>query len=213
MSPIRVLIVDDHEMVGDALAVALRRHDDVAIVGIARTGREGVALIRETSPDVVLLDYQLPDVDGVTVARMIKQQAPTTKVVLLSGVLTEQIALEAVEAGCSGFLTKTRGVTELVGAVRAAHAGESLLDPSLLAHILPRLRREPRARAVDLTAREREVLALMAEGMTNETLAARLELSPHTVRKHVQNILDKLGAHSKLEAVAIAAREGLVRYG
>jgi DNA-binding NarL/FixJ family response regulator len=159
---------------------------------------------------VLLLDYRLPDGDGATAATEILRRWPSTKVVMLSAAGGDELLARSIEAGCSGFLPKDRSGHEVVSAVRAAYRGESLIPTSVLVGLLDRLRRAPQGKAGDLTQREFEVLRLLAKGMSTEGISSLLFLSEHTVRNHVRNILAKLGAHSKLEAVAVAARDGII---
>jgi DNA-binding NarL/FixJ family response regulator len=211
-SLVRVVVVDDHVMVAQGLAALLEEQPDLSVVGIASTAREALTVVGERRPDVVLVDYRLPDGDGASVAAEILRRWPETKVVMLSaaGSGADDLLARAVEAGCSGFLPKERSGTEVVSAVRAAFRGESLIPTAALAGLLGRLRRSPQRGSDDLTTREMEVLRLLAKGMSTEAIRQQLYLSEHTVRNHVRNILAKLGAHSKLEAVALAARKGIV---
>lgn len=209
---LRVLIIDDHVMFAEGLRDALQAYEDVQVVGIAHSAREGERIAKAEVPDVVLLDFGLPDSTGAAAARRIRDAHPEIKVVMVSALVDEAVVLKAIEAGCSGFVTKDRPVGALVDAVRSAHAGEALIDPAMLRRLLPRLRRDYRGFGSDLTNREIEVLKLLAEGRSNHDIASTLVLSLNTVRKHVQNILSKLHAHSKLEAVAVAVREGLVDF-
>ncbi len=209
--PIRTIVIDDHEMFADAVARALERADDIIVLAIARTAAEGVAVAATEAPDVAVVDYQLPDESGTALARQIRTVSPTTQIVLLTGSHDDRVLRAAVDDGCDGFLTKDKAVHELVAAVRCVHEGEAYLPSDRLAELLPRLRSTYRPVGAELTGREREVLELLADGKSNAAIAAELVLSRHTVRNHVQNVLTKLAAHSKLEAVAIATREGLVR--
>jgi DNA-binding NarL/FixJ family response regulator len=210
--PIRVLLIDDHQMFADSLARLLSDESGIEVVGVRSTGAAGVALAAALKPTVVLVDYRLPDLDGVAVTTWIKAQDPDTYVVMLTGSADDDVLLNAIEAGCSGYLTKDRAAAEVVQAVRLAAAGEATISPGELARLLPQLRRGQHSLGSDLTAREREILALLAAGTSNSAIAATLHLSVNTVRNYVQSILTKLGAHSKLEAVAIGVRTGLIRY-
>jgi DNA-binding NarL/FixJ family response regulator len=153
---------------------------------------------------------------GIEATRRIKQTSPATKVVIMTALEDERLLVEAVEAGASGFLRKTEGVDEFIATVKAAAAGEILIDRAALARLLPLVAREREARRdaqllIDqLTEREREILGLLAEGLRNDDIAGRLYISPQTVQTHVRNLLSKLGVHSKLEAVAFAVRNGAV---
>lgn len=212
MTTIGVLIVDDHRMFADSLARLLSDESDITVLGVAATGKHALELATELRPAVVLLDYQMPDQNGVAITAELKEQLPGIMVVMLTGMAEDRILLSAIEVGCSGFLTKDRAATEVADAVRAAAAGEALISPALLARLLPKLHRNYRAVGSDITEREREILRLVARGSTNQVIAGELQLSVNTIRNYVQAILTKLGAHSKLEAVSIAVREGIVDY-
>jgi DNA-binding NarL/FixJ family response regulator len=185
---------------------------DIEVIGMASTAHDGVAAAARLHPDVVLMDYQLPDADGVTAATRITQDRPATRVVVLTAAGDdERLALRAMAAGCSGFLGKARSVDELLAAVRAAHAGEAVIAPSMLTQLLPRLGRGYAHVGDTLSRRELEVIEVMAKGGSAKQIADDLTISCNTARKHVQNIIHKLGAHSKLEAVLIAVREGVIQ--
>jgi DNA-binding NarL/FixJ family response regulator len=209
---ISVLIIDDHRMFADSLARLLADEEDLVVVGIASTATEGVQLALDLRPTVALVDYQLPDGNGVAITTDIKGQAPSVMVVMLTGTNDDRVLLAAIEAGCSGFLTKDHAASEVANAVRLAAAGEALISPQDLARLLPKLNKNYRAVGSDMTGREREILVLLARGFANTVIAAQLNLSINTVRNYVQAILTKLGAHSKLEAVATGVREGVIDY-
>ena len=214
--PIRVLIVEDHQLLAEGLALALGRHADLQVVGAASTVAEGTRLALETRPDVVLLDYYLPDGRGTQVASVIRQQLPRTAIVVVTGETGEAALLDAVAAGACGFLLKSQTTTEVVTAVRRAAEGEMLIPAATLAALVGQQReraQQESERAVwrkRLTPQEQAVLRLMAEGLDTRAIAARLVVSPTTVRTHVKNVLEKLGAHSRLEAVARASHYGLL---
>lgn len=207
-----VLIVDDHRMFSDSLSRLLADEHGIEVLGVAATGSDAIDMVARLHPKVVLMDYQLPDQDGVTVTCRIRAQSPDVMVVMLTGSTDDRVLLGAINAGCSGFLTKDRAATEVVHAVRAAAVGEALISPALLARLLPKLNRTQRSLGEDLSDREREILGLLAQGMTNKVIAAELFLSVNTIRNYVQSVLAKLGAHSKLEAVSTAVREGIIDY-
>lgn len=209
---IGVLIIDDHRMFAESLARLLADEPDIAVTGVAGSGSEGVAMAARLKPQVVLVDYQMPEQDGVMIATQIKLEDPTTMVVMLTGSAEDRVLLAAIEAGCSGFLTKDRAAADVAEAVRAAAAGEALVSPAMLARLLPKLRRSYRSVGDDLSERERDLLGYLAQGWANKAIAAQMHLSINTIRNYVQSVLMKLGAHSKLEAVATAVREGLISY-
>lgn len=209
---IDVVVIDDHDMFTAGLVRSLEEEPDLTVAGVASLGSAGIAMVERLRPRVALVDYVMPDLDGVAITSAIKAAAPTTMVLMLTGLSDDRLALAAIDAGCSGFLTKDQPITDVAPAVRAAAAGEPLFAPSLLARLLPRLRGSA-ASGPELTAREMEVLHALARGLTNRVIASELHLSVNTVRNYVQNILAKLGAHSKLEALVTAVRLGLVDYG
>ena len=202
--PIRVVIVDDHEVLAASLGVVLDAEPDIATAGVATTLEQARRLVADHAPDVVLLDHRMPDGDGVAAIPALREECPTMGVVVLTASTADHVLLSAIENGASGFLSKTRGLDEVTQAVRAAAAGESVISPELLARLLPRFGRGKSQSAEDLTEREHEVLALVAEGLSNAAIAQRLVVSVHTVRNHIASLSAKLGAHSKLEALPIA---------
>jgi NarL family two-component system response regulator LiaR len=214
---VRVLLVDDHRLISDMLSDALGEAEDIEVVGVATSGGEGVDLATREKPDVVLMDVEMDGMNGIEATRRIVQTLPNTRVVMLTANADQATILDAMESGAVGYLTKDKAlVDDVVDAVRRAYAGEIMLPSALIGRLITSLatRRREQAERQDLverlTAREREILHLIAEGADNKTIADRLIVSPHTVRTHVQNLLAKLGAHSKLEALTIAARRGLV---
>lgn len=210
MERTRVLIVDDHEVFATSLARTLAAEPDLEIVGTARTETEALAEARK-GVDVIVCDFRLAGADGITLSRTLRDTVPDARIVMLTASTDEAVLVAALDAGCAGFITKSQPLDDLLDAIRAAAAGEAMVNPALLARLLPRITRRGGPNP-DLSARERHVLAVMAEGATNQAIAERLVLSRDTVRNHVSNILRKLGAHSKLEAVAIAAQRGLIRF-
>jgi DNA-binding NarL/FixJ family response regulator len=210
--PIDVLIVDDHRMFAESLARLLAAEADIAVVGVATSASDAIALAQDAHPQVALVDYQMPGHDGLEIVAELKRRTPELLVLMLSGVVDETVLLSAIEAGCIGYLTKDRAAAEVATAIRAVAAGEALISPVLLARLLAKLNHVADALGSDLTERERQVLNLLADGRSNGLIAAELHLSVNTVRNYVQAILTKLGAHSKLEAVATAVREGIIEY-
>jgi DNA-binding NarL/FixJ family response regulator len=211
--PVRVLIVDDHEALAMCLGQVLDAEPDLKTVGVAGTLARATSMLPQVQPDVVLLDHRLPDGDGVAAIGELLAIRPGVKIVVLTASAADHVLVAAIEAGASGFLSKTRGLQEVTAAVRAAASGEAVISPELLARLLPRLSRGPgggKGGQHDLTERERDVLGLLADGLSNAAIGERLFISVHTVRNHISNLSHKLGAHSKLEALSIAVREGVL---
>lgn len=198
---IRVLLVDDHQMFIDSLVRLLGDEDDLDVVGVAGSGEQCLAILGPSRPHVVVLDFQLPDGNGAVVATAVLRADPTVKVIMLTGQADVAAARAAAESGCSAFVTKDKAAQELVDCVRAAYEGRALLAPP---------DNHATTAAPSLSLREREVLVLLADGIATDVIADRLFISRNTVRAHVQRVITKLGAHSKLEAVAIARRHGLL---
>ncbi len=206
--PVRVVIVDDHRVLAELLTSAWSTRDEVAVVGTVGTAAEGVRAATSLRPDVVILDYDLPDSDGVSGIVAIKAACPATRVLMLTSYTDTVLLSEAMDAGCSGYITKRNGAAEILGAVLAVAADETPVSPDMVRSLM--LRDQP-GLGSDLTERELEVLRIAARGLSNKEIAAELFLSVNTVRNHMQHVLNKLGAHSKLEATAIAARAGILR--
>lgn len=213
-APIRVLLVDDHQLLTDGLARLLSQEEDIEVVGTARSVADARSAARERL-DVVLMDYRLPDGTGADAARHIKTIWPAARVIMLTAVTDDETVLESIQAGADGYLTKHRPSDEVVEAVRAAHAGEILLPRSVVIDIARRVasareRGAVRSPVEQLTPRELEVLRALSEGLSSREICGRLFIAPNTLRTHVQNIMGKLRVHSKLEAVAFALRHRLV---
>jgi DNA-binding NarL/FixJ family response regulator len=212
--PLTLLICDDHQLLTDALQAIVGSDPGLALVGSpVGNAEDAVALAGTHQPDVALMDIELDGpVDGIEATRRIKAVSPATKVIVVSGHRRRTVMVEAVEAGASGFVDKNTAVEDLLSLVRAAAAGEVLVDAAALAELLPLLAAERQAdqeaerRIARLTRREREILNLMAEGQRVDDISQRLGISKLTARTHAQNILSKLKVHSQLEAVAMAAR-------
>lgn len=212
MSDIGVVIIDDHQMFAESLGRLLADESGISVLGTAATASGGIRLAARLHPQVVLVDYLMPERDGVAIAKEIKASDPQVMVVMLTGSSDDRVLLAAIDAGCSGFLTKDRAAADVADAVRAASAGEAVISPAMLARLLPKLKPTHRALGSDLTEREHEILLLLARGWTNKVIAAHLHLSLNTVRNYVQYTLAKLDAHSKLEAVSTAVREGIIDF-
>jgi DNA-binding NarL/FixJ family response regulator len=202
------MLVDDHDMVSQSLRIILELEADIEVVGLAGSVAEAIILAAHCEPDVILMDYYLPDGDGIAATLGIKAERPGVKIILLTGSDDPDALQRAVDAGCLGYLDKAGPLDDLAAAVRVAAAGHAVISAQDLAQLVPGARGS--GGITRLTRREREILHLMAEGLSNQEIAARLVLSVHTVRTHVQTILAKLGGHSKLEAVAIARRRRLL---
>ena len=208
-SRIRVLVVDDHTMVRRGLATFLKVFDDLELAGEAASGQEAVQLCAKLQPDVVLMDMVMPDIDGAAATRLIRKQSESIHVIALTSFKEEIIVQSALQAGAIGYLLKDVSADELAQAIRNAHAGRATLSPEA-AQALVHAASQPPAPGFDLTVRERVVLALMVEGLNNTQIAARLTVSPSTIKSHVSNILSKLGVASRTEAVTLALRNRLV---
>ena len=206
---IRVLVVDDHTMVRRGLATFLKVFDDLEMAGEAASGQEAIQLTAELQPDVVLMDMVMPDMDGAAATRLIRKQSSQVQVLALTSFKEEILVQSALQAGAIGYLLKDVSADELAQAIRAAHAGRSTLSPEA-AQALVHAASQPPAPGIDLSEREREVLALMVEGLNNTQIAARLTVSPSTVKSHVSAILTKLGVASRTEAATLALRNRLV---
>ena len=216
--PIRLLICDDHRILTDTLETVVEGDESLELISHPlHSPDDAIRIAGERQPDVVLMDVEFRgEMNGIEATRRIKEVSPETKVVVMTAHEDERLMVEAVEAGASGFLRKTEGVDELIGALKAAAAGEILVDPEALARLLPLMAKEREAKREAeeklglLTDREREILELLAVGLRNDDIGERLSISPQTVQTHVRNMLGKLGVHSKLEAVAFAVRQGAV---
>jgi NarL family two-component system response regulator LiaR len=206
---IRILIVDDHAMVRRGLATFLKVYDDLELAGEAAGGQEAIQLCARLQPDVVLMDMVMPEMDGATATRLIRRQSSTIQVVALTSFKEEAIVQKALQAGAIGYLLKDVSADELASAIRAAAAGRATLSPDV-AEVIVHAAGQPPKPGLDLTDRERAVLALMVEGLNNTEIAKRLGVSPSTIKSHVSNILTKLGVSSRTEAVTLALRHGLV---
>jgi two-component system, NarL family, response regulator LiaR len=207
--PIRVMLVDDHMMVRRGLATMLRVFDDLQLAGEAESGEAAIGLCAEVLPDVILMDMSLPMMDGATATRAIRKQFPQIQIIALTSFKEGKVIQHALEAGAIGYLLKDISADDLVSAIRAAHAGRATLSLEA-AQALVETANQPPAPGLDLTEREREVLALMVEGLNNTQIAGRLSVSPSTIKSHVSNILSKLGVASRTEAVTLALRSRIV---
>lgn len=209
----RVLVVDGHDLMAESLRRALGQEHDLEVVGIADSVRNALRAARELRPDLVLVEYRLPDGSGTEVTTLVRAELPDVQVVMLTDGATGPMLAEALEAGCAGFVVKEGAFVELVRTLRAVRTGEVRVPQQLVSELASQLRpRAPRLGS-DLSARELEVLQLLADGRSTAEMVEELHLSVHTVRNHIRKILAKLQVRSRLEAVAVAARLGLVSRG
>lgn len=206
---IRVMIVDDHAIVRQGLIVSLENFDDFEIVGSLGDAREAIALCANQRVDVVIMDMVMPIMDGVTATRIIRERSPQTQVIALTSFDSDNTVQQALQAGAISYLMKNVSVEDLANAVRKASIGQSTLAPEA-AQVLIRAAVNPPALGHDLTERERDVLALMIEGLNNREIAERLVISSSTAKNHVSSILDKLGTTSRTQAVAFAVEHRLL---
>lgn len=207
--PIRLLLVDDHEVVRSGLQTFLELQDDMQVVGEAASAEQALALVPSVEPDIVVLDLVLPGMSGVEAIRRLRASHPAVKIVALTSYAGQDLVLPAVRAGVSGYLLKDVGPAELADALRTVHAGGSPLHPQVAATVMasvgPHDGRQP-----SLTPREREVLRLIARGLSNRLIARELTLAEKTVKTHVSSILAKLGVADRTQAALYAVRSGLV---
>jgi NarL family two-component system response regulator LiaR len=208
--PIRVMTVDDHQILRGGLRFLLLAFDDIALVGEARSGPEALSLCGQIHPDVVLMDMMMPGMDGAATTRAIKDKHPEIQVLILSSFSDADWVRDAMRAGAVGYLLKDASMDELADGIRAAQAGKPTLATAAAQALVEADAHSSFEPGSDLTVRQLEILTLMVEGLTNNEIAERLYLSPYTVRNHVSEILSKLGTGTRTEAAALAVRLGLV---
>jgi len=206
---IRLLIVDDHAVMRTGLKLFLMAFDDLDLVGEAASGEEAVQVCDQVHPDVVLMDLAMPGMDGASATRIIRRQYPDIQVIVLTNFQDVELVQQALQAGAIGYLLKNVSADDLATAIRAAHAGRSTLAPEAT-QALVQATMQGQTLDYDLTPREQEVLSWMAKGLSNPEIADELTVSTVTVKFHVSNILSKLGATSRTEAVAVAIQRGLI---
>jgi two-component system, NarL family, response regulator LiaR len=210
--PIGVLIVDDHAVVREGLRTFLELQDGIAVVGEAGDGEEAVRQAEALRPDVVLMDLVMPRLDGVGAMRELRRRLPATRVIVLTSFAEDQRLLPAIQAGAAGYLLKNVAPSELARAVRAAHAGEALLDTLVAARLVEAIAQPAGEPARErLTGREQEVLGLIARGFSNKRIARELGIAEKTVKTHVGHVLAKLGVSDRTQAALHAVRMGLTR--
>lgn len=202
---LRVLLADDHEVVRAGVAFMINRQPDMEVVAEARNGREAAALFERVKPDVALVDLRMPEADGVECVRLVRASDPAARVLILTTYDTDEDIQLALQAGASGYLLKDVAEADLVACVRKAAAGQTCVAPAVAAKLADRLRR------VQLTAREMDVLKLMADGKANKEIAAALFITESTVKLHANNLFQKLGVSSRTEAMRVALQRGLIR--
>ena len=215
---ISVALADDQPLVRMGLRVLIESEDDLTLAGEAENGREAVTLIRRTWPDVVLMDIRMPELDGIAALRQITADPACAgvRVIMLTTFELDEYVFDALQAGAAGFLIKDSEPADMLRAIRLVAAGESLLSPSVTRRVIESFTsrsalRRPHPRLAELTEREREVLGLIGEGLSNDEIADRLVVSPATARTHVSRAMGKLGARDRAQLVVIAYQSGLVR--
>ncbi|CAG0978864.1 Oxygen regulatory protein NreC [Anaerolineales bacterium] len=216
MKKIKLLLVDDHVVVRGGLRMLLENEADFVIVGEADSGEQALDLADQLKPDVIIMDLTLPDISGIEATRRVKQKHPETAVAALTIHEDQQYFFEMLQAGASAYVPKRAAPDDLITAIRAAHRGETYIYPSLakllVNDFLEHSDDEKQTAAMsELTRREQEVLSLLAEGKTNDEIAGELVISPHTVARHRENLMGKLGLHNRSELVKYAIRKGLIK--
>jgi NarL family two-component system response regulator LiaR len=204
----RVLIVEDQRIVREGIVALLEDEEQIEIVGEAANGREAIALYASLRPDVVLMDLQMPEVDGPEATRQICAADPQARVLVLTTYATDEFIFTALKAGACGYLLKDTSADQLVAAIKAVQRGETQLSPQIAARLVQGV---SQGRPEPLSSREVEVLRLVADGQNNTMIAEALSITPRTVKAHVQNILGKLGANNRAEAVRLALQQGIIQ--
>jgi len=210
---ITVVVADDHPLYRDGVVRALTASGRIDVVAEAGDGRAALAAVREHNPDVALVDYRLPELDGVAIAHALQRDGASTRVLLVSAFTDSGVVYKALETGAAGFLPKEARREQIVDAVLACARGEPILPADVAAGLITEIRLRKKHDAPVLTDREREILGLLAQGKRNEDIARELFISPQTVQTHIRNILGKLRVHSKLEAVSFAVKHGAIQVG
>lgn len=210
MEKIRVLIADDHTLVREGLRAILELAEDVEVVGEAKDGEEAVRKAHELTPDIVLMDVKMPNMDGLQATRLIKEELPQVDVVMLTMYADDEYALEAIKGGATGYILKNTPRDTLLDILRRIHQGEAFVQPEVTKGLLEEIVK-PTSREKVLTDREREILQLMADGLTNKEIAKRLFVGLETVKSHARNIFAKLEVSDRAQAVAKGLRERLVK--
>ncbi len=204
---IQILIVEDQRIVRDGLIALLEDEDGMVIVGEAANGQEAVSAFQQLQPDVVLMDLQMPVMDGAEATRQIRSVAPDARILVLTTYATDEFIFKALRAGARGYLLKDTSADELLNAIRLVHEGQTLLAPAVAERLVSGINSGGQE---SLTMRELEVLKLMGQGLSNSEIATELSIAQRTAKVHVQNILGKLGAANRTEAVSLAVRQQLI---
>lgn len=207
---IRILVVDDHPVVRQGLVAVLEDQPDFTVVGAAGSAEEGIALAGSLSPDAVLLDLELPGINGVEAIPQIALAAPEARVLVFTAYDTEERVLGALRSGAKGYLLKGAAAEEIARAIRTIHSGGSYLEPRVAATVLAEVRSPQRPPEVTLSKRELEVLRLVAEGLSNKQIARSLAIAEPTVKFHLTSIFNKLGVFNRAQAAALAVQRGIV---
>jgi NarL family two-component system response regulator LiaR len=207
--PIKVMVVDDHPVVRDGLKSMLLAFDDLEQIGEADSGSAALALCQQNTPDLILMDILMPGMDGILATRTILEQYPQMKILILTSYPKDDMVQRSLEAGAIGYLLKSATIDSMANAIRSAVAGQPTLAPEATQALI-RVKTGPLKPGSDLSKREREVLALLVQGLSNEEIAERLVISPATARHHVSACIQKLGAANRTQAAALAVEHGLV---
>ena len=206
----RVVIAEEHPLYREGVVRAIKERPELELVGEAADGRQALALIRQLQPDVAVLDVKMPELDGLQVANAVDRDALGTRVLMLSAFLDRQIVFQAVAAGAAGYLSKDAGRLEITDAILAVHRGDTVLAPEVQAGVAAEVRSRWSADVPTLSVRERQVLEMIAQGLSAPEIGRRLYLSPATVKSHLQSLYDKLGVSDRAAAVAEAMRRGVL---
>lgn len=211
MEPIRILLADDHNVLRQGIAQVLESQADMRIIAQARNGQEAVTLASENMPDIVLMDINMPELDGVEATRQIKETHPEIQIIILTMYQVDNFIFEAIKAGASGYLLKEVEMEDLLDAVRSVARGEAVLDPALAGKVLEefRVRKPEQSTKEDLAPRDVEILSLVAQGLTNQEIADRIEISEKTVRNRLSLVFKQLHLNNRTEAALYALRKGL----
>lgn len=207
--PIKVMIVDDHPVVRDGMKNMFLVFDDLELIGEADNGSGALALCRQNTPDVILMDILMPVMDGIAATRAIHEQYPQVKIVMLTSYPEDNLVQQSLEAGAIGYMLKNAPIDTLADAVRSAYAGQPALAPEATMALI-RAKTAPQKLGSDLSKREQEVLALIVQGLSNEQIAERLVISPATAKHHVSACIQKLGASNRAQAASLAVKHGLI---